>query len=167
MFRLWLHGYMDHMVDIARSSRKAVRLNHPLTPWISFRYGVIFQLPCIYLIWSCRLWIMTCARNYIAFPMTLMCLNKADHHLFKEWRVACSVPGYHLNQCRIIVNYSEIWIHTTRCVRRSALRCCLQTVDHFCLCLSILKRILIYHVYYFYIKRTSMYHTVRYTEREA
>ena len=38
-----------------------------------------------------------------------MCVSKLDHHWFRWWLVACSVPGHYLNQCWHII----IWIFFT------------------------------------------------------
>ena len=110
---------MDYMSLNDRSSKTVARLNNSLTSGMRFRYGVILRVPCLHLILFRRVWSITCARNYMAFPMTSRRLNKPGHHLFKEWRVACSAQSYYIDQCRIIVNFSDIWIRTTRCIRRS------------------------------------------------
>ena len=69
--------------------------------------------------------------------VTHVCVVELDHHWFRWWFVVCSVPGHHLNQCWVIINWTlrnisvKFWSEFQHFNRRKCFWKCLRSGVHF------------------------------------
>ena len=102
--------------------------------------------PCSISAVSATLWLI-CRCTHIAHwgRVLHICVTNLDHHCFRWWLIACSVPSHYLKQCCIFVNwtlrnnsvklYSKLkHFHSRKCVWN----CRLENVGHFSLDLNVL-----------------------------